>query len=167
MNGLGRTCSGGPYRFIVRAKDGSPICDIFRVLQPSRDLEFGAQEGGSEFGDEFLEGVGIITEAFTEFAREAVCSAAPVTMFVTGRRVKGRDGLELLRSRKSYRIGRGRVKRAIATEADGCANRGEICFHTRKTFNLWPGRYRKALRPQISRKAQGILGFELTVAPLW
>ena len=78
LNGLGRTCSGGPYRFTVRAKDGSPICDIFRVLQPSRDLEFCAQEGGSEFGDEFLEGVGIITEAFTEFAREAVCSAAPV-----------------------------------------------------------------------------------------
>ena len=32
LNGLGRACSGGPYRFIVRAKDGSPICDIFRVL---------------------------------------------------------------------------------------------------------------------------------------
>src|ERR1019366_223742 len=78
LNGLGRACSGGPYRFTVRAKDGSPICDIFRVLQPSRDLEFCAQERGSEFGDEFLEGVGIITEAFTEFAREAVCSAAPV-----------------------------------------------------------------------------------------
>jgi hypothetical protein len=47
------------------------------VLQPSRDLEFCAQEGGSEFGDEFLEGVGIVAEAFAEFAREAVCSAAP------------------------------------------------------------------------------------------
>jgi hypothetical protein len=78
LNGLGRACSGGPYRFIVRAKDGSPICDIFRVLQPSRDLEFGAQEGRREFRDEFLKRVGIVTEAFAEFAREAVCSAAPV-----------------------------------------------------------------------------------------
>jgi hypothetical protein len=58
------------------------------MLQSSRDLQLGTEEGCSEFGDEFLEGVGIITEAFTEFAREAVCSAAPVTMFVTGRRVK-------------------------------------------------------------------------------
>jgi hypothetical protein len=80
LNGLGRACSGGPYRFIVRGKDGCRIGDIFRVLQPSRDLEFCAQERGSEFGDEFLEGVGIITEAFTEFAREAVCSAAPVSI---------------------------------------------------------------------------------------
>jgi hypothetical protein len=32
LNGLGRACSGGPYRFIVRTKDRSPICDIFRVL---------------------------------------------------------------------------------------------------------------------------------------
>ena len=78
LNGLGRARAGGPYRFTVRAKDGSPICDIFRVLQPSRDLEFGAQEGSREFGDEFLEGVGIVAEAFAEFAREAVCSAAPV-----------------------------------------------------------------------------------------
>ena len=107
LNGLGRARAGGPYRFIVRAKDGSPICDIFRVLQPSRDLEFCAQEGGSEFGDEFFKRVGIITEAFAEFAREAVCSAAPMTVLVTGRRIKGGDGLELLRSRKSYRVGRG------------------------------------------------------------
>src|ERR1039458_207888 len=58
LNGLGRACAGGPYRFTVRAKDGCPICDIFRVLQPSRDLEFCAQEGGSEFCDEFLKRVG-------------------------------------------------------------------------------------------------------------
>jgi hypothetical protein len=83
LNGLGRARAGAPYRFTVRAKDGSPLCDIFPVLQPSRDLEFGAQEGGSEFGDEFLERVGIITEAFAEFAREAVCSAAPVTVMPT------------------------------------------------------------------------------------
>jgi hypothetical protein len=149
LNGFGRASAGGPYRFTVRAKDGSPICDIFRVLQPSRDLEFCAQERGSEFGDEFLERVGIVTEAFAEFAREAVCSAAPVAVLVTGRRVKGRDGLELLRSRKSYRIGRGRVKRAIATETDGCANRGEIRFDTRKTFDLWPRRYWKARRQSV------------------
>jgi tetratricopeptide (TPR) repeat protein len=33
-----------------------------------------------EFGDEFIEGVGIVAKAFAEFAREAVCSAAPVTI---------------------------------------------------------------------------------------
>jgi hypothetical protein len=83
LNGLGRARAGGPYGFTVRAKDGSPICDIFRVLQPSRDIEFGAQEGSREFRDEFLKRVGIVTEAFAEFAREAVCSAAPVRIMPT------------------------------------------------------------------------------------
>jgi hypothetical protein len=78
LNCVGTARACGPYRFTVRVKDGSPICDIFRVLQPSRDLEFCAQEGGSEFCDEFLERVGIVTEAFAEFAREAVCSATLV-----------------------------------------------------------------------------------------
>jgi hypothetical protein len=80
LNGIGRARAGGPDRFTVRAQDGSPICDILRVLQASRDIEFCAQEGGSKFCDEFLKRVGIITEAFTEFAREAVCSAAPVAV---------------------------------------------------------------------------------------
>jgi hypothetical protein len=83
LSGLGRARAVGPYRFAVRAKDGSPICDIFRVLQPSRDLEFCAQEGSREFGDEFLEGVGIVAETFAKFAREAVCSAAPVGVMPT------------------------------------------------------------------------------------
>jgi hypothetical protein len=34
-------------------------------------------------GDEFLERVGIVTEAFAKFAREAVCSAAPVPIMPT------------------------------------------------------------------------------------
>jgi hypothetical protein len=50
LNGLGRACSGGPYGFIVRAKDGCPICDIFRVLQPSRDLQLRAEVGSGLAG---------------------------------------------------------------------------------------------------------------------
>jgi len=54
--------------------------DILRMLQASRDLEFGAQEGRREFGDEFLEGIGLITEAFAEFACEATWAADPVAV---------------------------------------------------------------------------------------
>lgn len=50
------------------------------MLQASRDLEFGAQEGRREFGDEFLEGIGLITEAFAEFACEATWAADPVAV---------------------------------------------------------------------------------------
>jgi len=37
-----------------------------------------------------------------------------------------------------------RSRSRFAAEADGCANRSEIGVDTGKTFDLWPGRYRKA-----------------------
>ena len=107
VDGFGRPSAGGPDRFIVRAQHRCPIRDILGMLQSSRDLKLGAEEGRREFGDEFLEGVSTIAEAFAESPREPRFGAAPVRMLVAGRSVKCGDGLELLRSRKSYRIGRG------------------------------------------------------------
>jgi hypothetical protein len=68
LSGLGCARAGGPNRFIVRAQDGCPIRDILGVLQSSRDLQLRAEEGCREFGDEFLEGAGTITEAFAELS---------------------------------------------------------------------------------------------------
>jgi hypothetical protein len=107
VDGFGRARAGGPDRFIVRAQHRCPIRDILGMLQSSGDLQLGAEEGRCEFGDEFLEGVGTIAEAFAELPREPRLGAAPVRMLVTRRRVKCGDGLELLRSRKGYRVGRG------------------------------------------------------------
>jgi hypothetical protein len=70
VDGLRRPRAGGPNCFVVRAQHGSPIRDILRMLQSSRDLQLRAEEGRREFGDEFLEGVSTIAEAFAELPRE-------------------------------------------------------------------------------------------------
>jgi hypothetical protein len=53
------------------------------MLQSSRDLQLRAEESRREFGDEFLERVGLITEAFAEFACEATWAADPVPVMPT------------------------------------------------------------------------------------
>ena len=83
VDGFRRSRAGGPNRFIVRAQHGCPIRDILGMLQSSRDLELRAEEGRREFGDEFLEGVGTITEAFAELPCEPRLGAAPVCIMPT------------------------------------------------------------------------------------
>jgi hypothetical protein len=78
VHGFRRPRAGGPNRFIVRAQYDCPIRDILGMLQSSGDIELRAEEGRREFGDEFLEGVGTIAEAFAELSREPRLGAAPV-----------------------------------------------------------------------------------------
>jgi hypothetical protein len=83
VDGFRRPRAGGPNRFVVRAQHGCPIRDILGMLQSSRDLQLRAEERRGEFGDEFLEGVGTVTEAFAELSRESCLGAAPVTIMPT------------------------------------------------------------------------------------
>lgn len=41
-----------------------------------RDLEMRAQERGAQFGDQFLEGIGLVTEALAEVPLEAMLGTA-------------------------------------------------------------------------------------------
>jgi hypothetical protein len=50
------------------------------MLQPSRALQLRAEERRGEFGDEFLEGGGTITEAFTELSCEPCRHSADFRM---------------------------------------------------------------------------------------
>jgi hypothetical protein len=44
------------------------------------DAEIGTEEGGSEFGDQLLDCVGVIAETLAEFAVAAVRGAGPVSV---------------------------------------------------------------------------------------
>jgi hypothetical protein len=53
------------------------------------DAEIGTEEGGSEFGDQLLDCLGVIAETLAEFAVAAVRGAGPVGELVKERRIIG------------------------------------------------------------------------------
>ena len=82
--GLGRLRCGGEDRFLVGLQDGKPGREILRVIGARLvgDAEIGAEESGSEFGDQFLHRVGLVAEALAELPIAAALGARPVGQFM-------------------------------------------------------------------------------------
>jgi len=71
---------GGEDGALVAFHDLQPMADVGCMIgaKDRGQPEFGAKEGRGQFGDEFFHGIGIIAEAFAEFAGEATLSTGPV-----------------------------------------------------------------------------------------
>jgi hypothetical protein len=80
VGGSLRVGSGGKDGALVLAQNLEPARQIGGVIGAGLGgkLEVGAEEGSTELGDEFLEGIGVIAEAFAEFAGHAGRMAGPV-----------------------------------------------------------------------------------------
>ena len=72
------------------------------------EVEVGAGDGGAELGDEFLGGVGVVTEAAAEVSVEAGRVARPVAQLVAGGAVEAGGVDELVPVGSSIRSGWGR-----------------------------------------------------------
>mgnify|MGYP003493271820 CR=1 FL=1 len=57
-----------------------PVGQVLRVIEAREigDLEPGTEKSCRQFGDEFLEGIGLVTKALAEFSVEAMLRAAPM-----------------------------------------------------------------------------------------
>ena len=66
--GLGRLGCGGEDRLLVGLQDGKPGREILRVIRARLvgDAKIGAEESGSEFGDQLLDRIGLVAEALAE-----------------------------------------------------------------------------------------------------
>ena len=86
----------------------------------------GAPVGGAEFGDEFLDGVGVVAESSGEIAVEAGGVCGPVGVFVGERRVVQRGLLELVEVWDVDAVRPGGVVGAVAADHDVSADGGEV-----------------------------------------
>jgi len=79
-DGLGRLGGSSEDGAAVVLQQLQPIRKILRVVSADilRNAEFAAQEGRTDFRDEFLGGVGGIAEALAEIAGKAVSRRSPV-----------------------------------------------------------------------------------------
>jgi len=83
-------CRGGEDRSVVSSQHLQPGCDIGCVIfaRFKSKLQIGAQEGGPEFGNQFLDSVTFAPEAMpAEVTVEPGLAAGPVGAFMGKRRV--------------------------------------------------------------------------------
>ncbi len=85
--GFGRLGCGGEDRLLVGLQDGQPGREILSVIRAglAGDTQIGAEEGGSEFGDQLLDRIGLVAEALAELAIAAALGAGPVGKLMTQR----------------------------------------------------------------------------------
>ncbi len=69
--GFGRLGCGGEDRLLVGLQHGKPGREILRVIRSwlGGDAQIGAEEGGSEFGDQLLHRIGLVTHLAVAFCR--------------------------------------------------------------------------------------------------
>ena len=116
--GVGRS---GEHRSVVSSQHFQPGCDIGCVILARFQSEFqiGAQESGSEFGNQFLDSVTFAPEAMpAEVTVEPGLAACPMGAFMGERRVITVRVLETLEWRHLDRIGGDAVKRTVSAVSD-------------------------------------------------
>ena len=66
--------------FLSAFSDGKPGREILRVIRARLvgDAKIGAEESGSEFGDQLLDRIGVVAEALAELPIAAALVAGPV-----------------------------------------------------------------------------------------
>ena len=84
VGGLLGVGGGGEDGAFVLLQDLQPVRQIGGVVFADLrgDAQVSAQESGSQLGDQFLEGVGIVPEALAKFAGIAALVAGPVNQLV-------------------------------------------------------------------------------------
>src|SRR5450631_2368937 len=115
---------GGEHRSVVSSQHFQPGCDIGRMILARLQSKFqiGAQESGSEFGNQFLDRVTFAPEAMpAEVTAEPGLAACPVGAFMRKGRIVTVGVLETLEWRHLDHIGGNAVKRTISAVSDGCA----------------------------------------------
>ena len=87
-----RSC--GEDGLLVGLQHLEPAVDVGSVVSAGSlgDAQVGAEECGAKFRDEFLDGVGVIAEAFAELSLAAVFMTGPVGELVEERAVVGLSG---------------------------------------------------------------------------
>ena len=131
--GFGCLGCGGEDRLLVGFEDGKPGREILRVIGAGLvgDLKIGAEEDGSEFGDQLLHRIGLVAEAVSELAIAAVLAAGPVAKLMAQRgkvrfRWRARRGAnEGLAWRQVDAVRRRTVVGPAAAMMDSCAGRGD------------------------------------------
>src|SRR5262245_50929638 len=87
--------------------------------------KIGAKESGSQFGNEFLGGVGFISEPSVKLAVQPMRCAAPVNAFMTQRGVIGGGVAKDFEVGELNEVSLGIVKGAVSAVPDLRAQRGE------------------------------------------
>jgi hypothetical protein len=85
--GFGCLGCGGEDRVLVGLQHGPPGREILGVIGAGIvcDAEIGAEEGGSEFGNQLLDRIGLVAEALAELPMAAALGAGPVAKLMTQR----------------------------------------------------------------------------------
>src|SRR3546814_3239359 len=84
IGGLAGAAGGAEDRAIVFAQNLEPRSDIIGVAHGGHDAERGADEGGGDFGAQFLARIGLRSEAARLVAAQSLGVAGPVREFVKG-----------------------------------------------------------------------------------
>src|SRR3546814_15246149 len=84
MGGLAGSGGGAEYRAIVFAQNLETRSDIIGVAHGGHDAERGADEGGGDFGAQFLARIGLRSEAARLVAAQSLGVAGPVRESVKG-----------------------------------------------------------------------------------
>ena len=107
-----------------------PVADVRRLIpfDSAREAEPAQDEGGAEFGDDFLEGVGRVAEADAEFAAHPAVVAGPVDGLMRERGVVADRIVEAEDDRHLDDILGGIVGRAVPSRHDLRADRPEKGF---------------------------------------
>jgi hypothetical protein len=132
FGGTLRVGRGGKHRSVIGSQHFQPSCDIGRVIFARLQSKFqvGAQESGTEFGNQFLDGITFAPEAMpAEVTVEPGLVACPMGAFVGKGCVITVRVLETLEWRHLDRIGGDAVKRAISAVSDSCSQGCEELFH--------------------------------------
>src|ERR1700722_7321459 len=129
----GALCVGriGVHRSVVSSQHVQPGCDIGCVILARFQSKFqiGAQESGSEFGNQFLDSVTFAPEAMpAEVTVEPGLAACPMGTFMGKGRVVTVGVLETLEWRHLDHIGGNAVKRTISAVSDGGSQGCEELF---------------------------------------
>src|ERR1035441_5463087 len=135
---------GGEHRSVVSSQHFQPGCNIGRVILAGfqSKLQIGAQEGGPEFGNQFLDSVTFAPKAMpAEVTVKLGLAACPVGAFMSKRRVITVSVLETLEWRHLDRIGGDAVKRTISAVSDGCSQGCEELLHVLDAGNRVRVRY--------------------------
>jgi hypothetical protein len=127
---------GGEDGLLVGLQDAQPAIEILSVIRTRRvgDPQIGAQESGTELGNQFLHGVGAIAEALAELAIAAGFSARPVNeLMQLGRGVSfgwgaGRRADKRLAQVQLNAVGGGAVIGAVAAVVHDCPGLGDEGF---------------------------------------
>jgi len=110
--GLGR---GGEDGLAVVLEDLQPVVDVLRMAHGlKRDTGLRAQEGGTDLGHQFLEGIAQVTEAGTEHPVQPGRVPGPVTDFVKAGGVVEVTVLERGPVRQEHQVRRGQVTGLVA-----------------------------------------------------